>query len=131
MKNIIALLLLLSACDYYDHRLEIVNQTKGEITVETYSDTIPEFPGINKTKFYLDETVIPNDTLKLTEIGKNGWPFAISRSRNKKLNLVVYNIDSLRKYESIDTLIRKRIYKRYEFSEKELQEKNWKVVIGN
>src|SRR5690606_26619651 len=126
---IISFLIFLSACDYYDNRLQIVNHSNGEIAVETYQDTVPDFPSINKTEFYLKKTAMPEDTLELTEIGKNGWPFLIARSKNKKLNLMVYSVDSLQKYQSIDTLIKRRLYDRYEFSEDELKDKDWIVVI--
>lgn len=125
----ILVLMFLSACDYYDNRLQIVNRTNGEITAGTYSDTIPDFPSIGKTEFYLRIRTVPDDTLELTAIGKKGWPFTIARSKNKRLNLIVYSVDSLRKYQSIDTLIKKRIYNRYEFSEQELKDKNWIVVL--
>lgn len=128
-KTGILFLLLLCSCEYYDNRLQIVNQTGQEIAVETYSDTIPEFPSRNKTPVYWNARILRNDTMKLTEYGKNGWVFALSKSRNRKLNLIVYNIDSLLKYESIDTLIKKRIYKRYEQSEDELNKNNWIIVV--
>jgi hypothetical protein len=59
---IISFLILLSACDYYDNRLQIVNHTNSEITVETYQDTIPDFPSMNKTEFYLRKTAMMEDT---------------------------------------------------------------------
>lgn len=126
---IILFLVLLNACDYYDNRLRVINHTNGDITVETYSDTVPEFPSINKTAFYLSKIAAPEDTLNITEIGTNGWPFAIARSKNKRLNLIVYSVDSLRKYQSIDTLINRHIYDRYEFSENELNDKNWTIIL--
>jgi hypothetical protein len=126
---VISVLIFLSACDYYDNRLRIVNHTKSKITVGTYNDTIPDFPSAGKTEFYLRRLAEPGDTLEVTEIGKNGWPFVIARSWNKKLNLIVYSVDSLLKYQSIDTLIKKEIYERYEFSEEELKTKNWVVVL--
>jgi len=131
MKKIIILLVFfLNGCDYYDHRLEIINKSENEIVVENYLDTVPNFPSLGKTEFYLDHRIIQGDSAKLTAIGKKGWPFNIIKSKNKKLNLVVYNIDSLRKYQSIDTLIRRQIYTRYEFSEDEMKDKDWKVVIN-
>jgi hypothetical protein len=117
------------SCDYYDHRLEIVNKGGSEIVVETYLDEMPDFPSVNKTEFYLSHGVAPDDSVTLTKVGKNGWPFLIQRSKNKKLNLVIYSIDSLRKYQSIDTLIKKRIYKRSEFSEDELEKMGWSVKL--
>lgn len=125
----ILLVLFLNGCDYYDRRLEIVNRSKNEIAVENYLDTVPNFPSLGKTEFYLEHRILLGGSAKLTAIGKNGWPFSIIKSKNKKLNLVVYNVDSLRKYQSIDTLIKKQIYTRYEFSEDEMKDKKWKVVI--
>ena len=129
MKYAAYILLLLCACDHYDRRLEIINNSNSEVAVEIYSDTLPDFPSVTKTEFYLSHGVLPEDTSKLTKMGKNGWPFAIARSSNKKLNLVIYNIDSLRKYRSIDTLIRRNIYKRHEFSEHELEKDGWRIIL--
>jgi len=129
MKKVnILYLVLLCSCEYYDDRLQIVNRTGEEIAIETYSDTIPEFPSVGKTEFYWSTRILPDDTMKLTKHGKNGWEFAISKNRNKKLNLVVYRIDSLLRYKSIDTL-KKRIYKRYELSKNELNDNNWRVIL--
>jgi hypothetical protein len=122
--------LVFSGCDYYDYRLKVINKTNNVIAIETYLDTLPDFPNLNHAEYYFRNRLEPKDSIELVKSGKNGWLFFIEESRNKKLNLIVYNIDSLRKYESIDTLIKKRIYRCYEFSEKELQEKNWKIVIG-
>lgn len=129
MRKSILLMFFVCSCDYYDHRLEIVNKGESEIVVETYLDEIPDFPSVNKTEFYLSHGVAPDDSVTLTKVGKNGWPFLIQRSKNKKLNLVIYSIDSLRKYQSIDTLIKKRIYKRSEFSEDELEKMGWSVTL--
>jgi len=123
------LLLFLNACDYYDYRLVIVNETNGMIVAETDTDTLPKLPRINKTEFYLDRGINPQEQSRLMKGGKNGWPFAIKRSKNNKLNLFVYNIDSLKKYKSIDSLVAKKKYSRYEFSEDELEANDWKVVI--
>ncbi|MFM7858438.1 MAG: hypothetical protein ACKO96_42590 [Flammeovirgaceae bacterium] len=129
MRAAIVFMLLLGGCDYYDQRLEIVNKVGSEVAVETYLDTSPDFPSVNKTEFYLSHSVAPNDSVTLTRVGKNGWPFLIQRSKNKKLNLVIYSIDSLRKYQSIDTLIKKGIYKKSEFSEDELEKMGWSVTL--
>jgi len=132
MNKLLAVLivsLVFSGCDYYDYRLKVVNKTDNVIAIETYLDTLPDFPSLNHTEYYFRNRLEPKDSIELVKSGKNGWLFFIEDSRNKKLNLVVYNIDSLRKCASIDTLIRKRRYGCYEFSEKELQEKNWRVVL--
>jgi len=72
---------------------------------------------------------MPSDTANMVAMSKKGWPFFIARSKNKKLNLIVFDIDSLKKYDSIDTLIKRNKYRRFEFSEEQLNSKNWEIVI--
>jgi hypothetical protein len=50
-------------------------------------------------------------------------------SKNKKLNLFIYNVDTLRKYQFIDTLINRKMYKRLEYSERQLEELKWVIVV--
>ena len=59
------------------------------------------------------------------------WPRAIAYSKNKKLNLFVFNVDSLRHYNSIDILIKRRIYKYFKFNEEELEKLDWKIEVSN
>ena len=123
-------LIIITSCDPYDNRLEIVNRMEEAIAVHTYSDTIPTAAETNGTGYYLDNVIVPGETRNLIQIGsRNGWPFAIARSKNKKLNLVVFNIDSLRQHQNIDSLISKGIYRSYQFTEADLNNVNWKVVL--
>src|SRR5688572_797484 len=92
------LMLVLNGCDYYDVRLQVINQSDHEISYAVYSRPVPDFPSINKTEFYLGFTAMPGDTLRRARPGKNAWSYEIEKSTNKKLNLVIYNVDSLRKY---------------------------------
>jgi hypothetical protein len=116
-------------CDYYDERLQVQNNTSHVIAVETFLDSIPTLPELNKTEYYLQNSINPNETERLIKMGSTkGWSFRIEKSNNKRLNLFVFHIDSLKMY-GVDSLISLGIYDRYMFSEKELDEKNWKVVI--
>ena len=57
------------------------------------------------------------------------WPRFVRNSVNRKLHLFVYNVDSLKAYKNIDTLNARKIYKRLDYSEEELNKLNWIVVI--
>jgi hypothetical protein len=135
MRNLLLVILLsvlLISCDYYDHRLWVKNSTDGAICLSTHLDTVPSLSSVNPTGYYLNNAVMPGESENLVKPGSTkGWSFFISESANDKLNLFVYNIDSLKKYQSIDTLIKNRLYTRYSFTEKELEKTDWKVVIEN
>lgn len=122
---------ILLGCDYYDGRLEIQNNTSHVIAVETFLDSIATLPELNKTEFYLQNSIDPNKTERLSKKGSTkAWSSLIKKSNNRRLNLFVFHIDSLKMY-GVDSLITLGIYDRYVFSEMELDEKNWKVVIEN
>jgi hypothetical protein len=124
-----ALFLLSQSCDYYDARLMIHNDTKRTLAIQVYEDTVPDFPSMNMTEFYLNHTVVSGATYNNVLPEKSGWEKIIYRSKNKKLNLFIYEVDSLHKYKSIDTLIKYRIYKYYTYSKEELIKDNWAVKI--
>jgi len=129
---IIILSVFLVSCDYYDHRLWVKNVTNGSICLSTDLDTVPSLSSVNSTGYYLNNVLRPGDSTNLVKPGSTkGWSFFIDESSNDKLNLFVYNIDSLKKYQSIDTLIKNSIYTRYSFTEKELELVNWEVVIND
>jgi hypothetical protein len=118
------------SCDVHDDRLNVINLSAEKIALSTELDTIPEYPSVDKTEYYFRTTLRPQDSTKLLFEGRRmGWSFFISESVNNKLNLFVYNIDSLKKYQSIDTLIKNRLYTRYSFAEKDLDRSNWEIVI--
>ena len=120
---------ILLCCDYYDGRLEVQNRTSHIITVETFLDSIPTLSELNKTEFYLRNKIEPDEINRLVEVGSTkGWSFRIKKSNNNRLNLFVFQVDSLKIY-GIDSLVSLGIYDRYIFSETELENKNWKVVI--
>jgi hypothetical protein len=112
-----------------DDRLRIVNQTNDLISVYYHSDTVPEYPSINATQLYLRDSIRINDTVRLTAYDPKPWSYFFERSKNNKLNLFIYSMDSLKKYKDIDTLIRRKIYKKVEYSERQLEKLNWVIVV--
>jgi len=120
---------ILAGCDYYDNRLSVVNHSQRPICPEAFEDTIPDFPTLNQPEAYLSHIVLPGDSTSLTRVGTNGWPFSVQRSTNRKLNLFVYNADSVRQYHSMDSLNRQRRFHRISLSLAELEARHWRVVV--
>ena len=94
----------LASCDYYDHRLWLENGTDKSISFSTDQDTIPQLPNVNPTEYHFTNAVSPGESENLVKPGSTeGWSYFIANSKNERLNLFVYDIDSLRKYQSIET----------------------------
>jgi hypothetical protein len=127
----ILLSLLWSSCDYYDNRLRIKNNSNADIAVETYLDSIPTIEESNSSAYYLREIVKKQGTSSLTMPGSTqAWIFFIERSKNKKLNICVFNKDTIIKYGVIDSLINKNLYKKYIISKSYLDSTQWVVQIN-
>ena len=128
---IVCLLFAVYSCDFYDYRLTIINNTGSSICVETFHNAEPVSDELNQTEYYLSDEITSNTNRKLMETGRNGWEDRIDKSPNKKLNLVVFKIDSIKKYGNINYLLENKIYDLYTFSKKELEEKKWKISIDH
>lgn len=112
-----------------DYRLRLVNHTSYQFGVDYNFDTIPQYPSVINTDFYFDHPVKISDTIKMLEKSYKPWSQFFKRNKTNKLNLFIYNIDSLKKYDSIDTLIKRKIYKNLKYSEQQLKKLNWIVVV--
>ena len=127
----ILILLLLTGCDYYDSRLSIINESCSAICVETYKDTIPEDSNTNQLAFYLSHGISPGDTSRQTIPGKNAWIVEIETNKNRKLNLFVYQTDTVRKYRNMALLNKKRLFQRISLTQEQLERNNWLIKILN
>jgi len=129
MKYIFILItaVLFVGCDYYDNRLVIHNKTNLTIVVETSLDTIPIMPCENKVEYYYRESILPKNKRTFAFPGKvKEWSQYISKSKNKKLNVFFYNVDTLKKYEDMDFINRNRLYiKKKAFTESKLNKLKW------
>ena len=118
------------SCKTVDSRLEVYNMSSSDIVVIGYEDTIPDLKKTFFTTYYLLHIIKAGKRGKLTrEEGVKSWPRLIDRSKNNKLNLFVFQVDSIKKYQEIDSLILKRIHTRYEFTKEEVEKNGWKVEI--
>lgn len=124
------ILAIATSCDYYDSRLKIINKDNSAICVETFLDTLPDYPSANQPEAYLSHIILPNDTSEQTIPGSSGeWIREVNRSKNKKLNVFIYQADSVRRYHNMDSLNQKRRFKRLSFTLDELNADNWTVVV--
>ena len=123
-------LVVATSCDYHDSRLKIINKNNSAICVETFLDTLPDYPSLNKPEYYLSNIILPNDTAEQTIPGSpDEWTREVDRSKNKKLNLFIYQADSVRTYYNMDSLNQKKRFKRVFFTLDELRAANWNVVV--
>lgn len=124
------ILIAIHGCDYVDDRLVLINNTSQNISFETYLDSLPDTSSTLYPDYYLSNYIMPSKQIKHDLIGsKNAWPFMIRRSKNKKLNLIVFPLDSIIKYRRMDSLIFNRAFWSYHFSEQEMEAKNWTIEI--
>jgi hypothetical protein len=120
---------VMSSCVPLDNRLLLVNKTRRSVAVETYTDTIPSYPSINHREFYLENCLLPGDSVRQLRWTREGWVRFVESSRNKSLNLVVYDCERLEKSVSIDSLIKHRIYRLLVVDRATLSKNKWKVVV--
>ena len=136
MKPLNALLIcVLSAAlfsciyEHFDYRLTLINKTRGKIATEVYDDTIPDYPSVNLREVYLGRAIAPDSSATKMQWGKEGWPDYLKRSKNGKLNLVVFDYEDIEKSKSIDSITAHKKYRKITVSRSELFINNWHVVI--
>jgi hypothetical protein len=125
----IAALLILTGCDYSDSKLMIKNHSKKTIAIQPFEDTIINSSILNKVPYYETIRIYPKDSTYQFLPGKDAWKWETRNSKNKKLNIFVFDLDTLRKYNDMEFIRLNKMYKRYEFTEKELNNSNWIIDI--
>lgn len=135
MKYLLNLFFLLTiiifniSCDHFDS-LPIINNSKRYIFYDCSYDSIPDFPSRGKKEFYENNKTFPNDTNRNTLIGS--WKRYVKESKYKKLFVFIYDYDTLKKYNNIDTVKQKRLYvKRYAYSYEDLESMNWTITYND
>jgi len=121
---------LLLGCDYYDDRLVLRNNFNYNVVIEMYHDSVPSFSETNTSGFYLSKIIEQKQEMRFLKIGsQNGWPFFLINSSNNKLNVAVFNADSLRKYGDIKYLIEFDLFDMYSYPIKDLEKKEWRITV--
>ncbi len=125
---LLALVSLAGACDFYDDRLNIKNNSNHAIAFDYSLDTTLEKKPMNEIPYFVREKILPGETKSQSIFGSTqGWPFLIQRSNNNKLNVFIISIDTLLKYDDWEYIRTHRLYQRYSFTEEELNRINWIV----
>jgi hypothetical protein len=120
---------VLGSCETFDYRLLTVNRSPLRLAIYHGRDTVPAYPSVNKTGYYLAHVTAPGDSTTHVVYGRNGWPNAVKASTNQQLHLFLYPPDSLIKYGDIDSLIRHRAYRRLNVTSDELKRQHWRVIV--
>lgn len=119
---------LAGTCDYSDSRLVIKNNSKHSITFDYSIDTVLEERSNGNIAFFIRDKILPGETSIKTKPGSTkGWPFLIQKSVNKRLNIFIIDVDTLLKYNDWAYIKKNGLYKRYQFSEGELNRKKWVI----
>ena len=134
MKNnkiyLLGIIILFFSCDYVDNRLTISNKSTNTIIFVTSLDSSLVCWEVQHLEVYLSKKVLPQK--KMTDIfpgSTTEWSKYINRSTNEKLNLFIFDMDTIHKYENWCSIItNKRYVKRYSLTEKELDSMNWIVT---
>lgn len=132
MKNLFFLILILisflGACDYYDNRLQIKNNSYQAIVFDYSLDTLLKNETFDRIPYLIRDQIGPYCTVnKIIPGSTQGWPFLIQASKNQKLNVFFIIVDTLVKYNDLEYISDHKLYKRFEYSEEELENLNWVI----
>lgn len=135
MKKILQIALLIAlqvfyGCDYYDHRLVVINKSEHPISAEDFRNLYPRAEDFNSADYYIETEILPNAKGNLMKSGRNAWQASVESNSNKKLNLFVFNTDTLRKYNDMDYVLDNKLYSVYSFTLEELENMNWEVTVS-
>jgi len=123
--------LTIIGCEYTDPRLKIKNSSDKPIFVEFNNDTTS--PEMERVEFYLSRAIQAGDTQTFYKRGiSKAWSYFIQTGNNKKLYIYLYDLDTVKKYSDMDFINKNRLYlNRFEFTEEELNQKNWTITYPN
>lgn len=139
-KKIYLYLLIMNfmmSCDPIDHKLKIINNTNDKIyyTYNQNNDLLAmydvELEKMKVSQSYHNyiNSIEANDTIMPPEMGYDAWVKLIQKSKNKKLYIFTFDIDTLEKYQWKEIVQKNKYKKRYAISLEELNMVNWTVSI--
>ena len=126
---------LISGC--YDvttnHQLSIKNESKKQLSI-LYSNTDANLKNENNIAFYTSDwnTIKPDSSRDIVILGgKDAWHDYIEKSKTKKVFIYLFETDTLKKYDginSMDDMVNQHKYlKLFSYSEQELDRINWQI----
>lgn len=125
--SIFVFTMLAVSCDFNDSRLVIKNNSQDTVVFDYALDTVLHERTDREINAILEDTIPPFEERNKYIRGVNDWwGIIIEKSKNKKFNLFIIKKEDLSNY-TWDEIINRKLYKRYEFTEYELDKINWVV----
>ena len=123
----IAAAALAVSCENNDVNLKLKNNSKYAVAFDSALDTIPDSVSIDM-EIFLRGKIDPGKTVTMIKPGDSeGWLSLIQNSTNNKLNVFIMSADTLQKYNDWNLIRKNHLYKRYEYTEAELNKMNWVI----
>lgn len=120
-------LILFTGCDFADNRLQIVNNSSSAISYD-YSTSGEINPDSNRMFWYLSNQILPNKSQRVTLLGsRNMWVKEIENSKTKRLSIFIFSVDTLKKHENIDFVLKKHLYEKIDYSINDLEKNDWTI----
>lgn len=129
LKIIICLLTLTGGCEFYDLRLRVKNDFDKPVCVEIVSNDLSYIKQVNDAQYYINAKIDPQEIRSFSKSGKEGWEYFIEKTNDKKLNILVFDLDTLVKYENMFLLLEMKKYKVFSYRKDELEKMNWEIGI--
>lgn len=126
--------LLLTGCDPVTEHLEIRNPTNQPVYYvmsqkNDLSDHIdPATPVKLSYKNHI-KMILPNSTITELRHGNDALSYFIKQSDNGRLNIAVFNIDTLKHYNWNTIIAQKTFSRKYDYSLQELDSLSWKIEL--
>ena len=124
---LILMVVTLMRCTDKDVSLKLKNNSNYAIAFDSSLDTVMDSVSID-IDILLRDMILPGKTVTMIKPGDSeGWFSLIKNSTNKKLNYFIMNIDTIQKYNDWNYIRKNKLYKRYEYTEEELNKKAWVI----
>jgi len=121
--------ILFSKCDLDDHKLVLVNNSKGAIYYLAYPDTIVQIKSVENFSEVPYRKIKSGDSTHplYARLNEGGFKNKINDSTNKALFMFYFSVDSVNKY-GWETILKLRIYERQSFKVRALDSLNWRII---
>ncbi len=109
-----------------DDKLKIKNESDKIIVVVTSTDSMAKTQ--NMVEYYFENQIESNSEKSILRRGS--WDVEILRSYNNKLNVYLYDVDTLKKYQDMKIITKNDLHiKRYSLSKEDLVQTNWRIIF--
>jgi hypothetical protein len=122
-------LLALSACEYYDMRLKVRNDLDRPVCVAIVSNDLSYNEQLNDTQYYINARIAPEEIRSFSKSGKSGWEYFVEHTSDKSIHLLVFDVDTLTKYEDMAYVLETEKFSKITYSKEQLENFEWEVSL--